>query len=190
MSWPVKVGMGVAVLAALAVGQTIDAALPVERTDVRPFVHEAGVGDRVDLVYADLTVDAVRTAKTMTTGLDAVSTPGIWLVVDVTLVAQGRSLTKPGISLQDSRGRTFLVDPRSGYSWAPAPTGIPWQVRIPFEVPQDALAGATLVVSRNAMDDRRDDVARIDLGIGPSDVERLWDTDRTIEVPQAGMKSS
>jgi hypothetical protein len=61
---------------------------------------------------------------------------------------------------------------------------VPTRVRIPFEVPEDALQGATLVFSRSADDDRRDDVARIDLGIGPDDVPRLWGTEETIEVPQ------
>jgi hypothetical protein len=64
MTWPARIGMGVAVLAALAVGQTIDAALP-DDSDERSFVHAAGVGDRVHLVYGDVTVDAVRTAKTL-----------------------------------------------------------------------------------------------------------------------------
>jgi hypothetical protein len=188
VTWPARIGMGVAVLAALAVGQTIDAAMPVH-SDERPFVHTAGVGDPVHLAYADVTVDAVRTAKTLNPGQGDIGTPGRWLVVDLTVVAWGRPLAKPGMSLEDSHGRSFHSDPRSGYSWVSAPTGVPWHVRIPFEVPEDALQGATLVVSRNALDDRRDDVARIDLGIGPDDVARLWSTQETIEVPQAGMET-
>jgi len=47
MTWPVRIGMGIAVLAALAVGQTVDAALPVEHVDERPFVRAGGIGDRV-----------------------------------------------------------------------------------------------------------------------------------------------
>ena len=184
MTWPARIGMGVAILAALAVGRTIDTALPAS-SDSRPFVHAAGVGDPVHLVYADVTVDAVHTAKTLHTeqGQD-VGTPGRWLVVDITVVARGRPLSKPGISLEDPSGRGFLSDSRSGYSPEYAPTGVPMRVRIPFEVPEDALQGATLVFSRSADDDRRDDVARIDLGIGPDDVPRLWGTEETIEVPQ------
>ena len=186
MTWPARIGIGVAVLAALAVGRTIDTALPVHSDD-RPFVHAAGVGDRVHLVYADVTVDAVHTAKTLDSGQGNVGTPGRWLVVDVTVVAWGRPLAKPGVSLEDASGRTFDSDPRSGYTWVTAPTGVTWRTRIPFEVPQDALRDATLVFSRSALDDRRDDVARIDLGIGPGDVARLWRNQETIEVPQAGM---
>jgi hypothetical protein len=188
VTWPARIGMGVAVLAALAVAQTIDAAMPVH-SDERPFVHTAGVGDPVHLTYADVTVDAVRTAKTLDPGQGDIGTPGRWLVVDLTVVAWGRPLAKPGISLEDAHGRTFFSDARSGYSFVSAPTGVPWHVRIPFEVPEDALQGATLVFSRNSLDDRRDDVARIDLGIGPGDVARLWSTQETIEVPQAGMET-
>ena len=187
MSWPLRIGMGVAVLAALAAGQTIDAALPIEHTDVRPFGHSAGVGERIRMVYADVTVDGVHTAKSLESPQGEVGTPGRWLVVDVTVVAWGRPLAKPGISLEDTHGRTFLIDPRSGYGWESAPTGVTWRVQVPFEVPKDALQGATLVFARTANDDRRDDVARIDLGIGAGDVERLWDTQETIEVRQAGM---
>ncbi|HEX2285715.1 MAG TPA: hypothetical protein VHI10_12980, partial [Mycobacterium sp.] len=167
MSWPARIAIGVAVLAALAVGRTIDTALPIDHTDERPFVHAGGIGDRVHLVYADITVNGVRTAKALGTGQEKVGTPGRWLIVDVTVVAWGRPLSKPGISLQDTRGRTFLSDSRSGFSWVSAPTGVPWRMQIPFEVPADALPGATLVLSRNAIDDRRDDVARIDLGLEP-----------------------
>jgi hypothetical protein len=182
MTWPARIGMGVAVLAALAVGRAIDATMP--DTDDRPFVHAAGVGERVHLAYADVTVDAVHAAKTLDTGQDLVGTPGRWLVVDVTVVAWGSSLHRASVSLEDPSGRIFRSDPRSGYTWPPAPTGMTWQVRVPFEVPDDALQGATLVFSRSALDDRRDDVARVDLGIGPEDAPRLWGTQETIEVRQ------
>jgi hypothetical protein len=188
MTWPVRIGVGVALLAALALGRAIDTALPAS-SDSRPFVHAGAVGDRVHLVYGDVTVDAIHTARTLASDQGQVGTPGRWLVVDVTVVAWGRPLSKPGISLEDASGRMFFSDPRSGYSWGSAPTGVPWRVRIPFEVPQDALQGATLVFSRSALDDRRDDVARIDLGIGADDLPRLWNTQETIEVPQAGMES-
>ncbi|MED5814778.1 hypothetical protein VST63_20655 [Mycolicibacterium sp. 050232] len=187
MSWPVRMGLGLAVLAALAVGRSVDAALPVEHTDERPFVHTATVGERVGMTFADVTVDGVHTAKALDSVQGTVGTPGRWLVVDLTVVARGRPLSKPGISLVDNADRTFRSDPRSGYDWSAAPTGVRWRAHIPFEVPRDSLAGATLVFSRNATDDRRDDVARIDLGIAEADVEALWATEDTIELGPAGM---
>ena len=190
MTWPARIGMGVAVFAALAVGRTIDTALPVH-TDDRPFVRAGEVGDRVHLVYADVTVDAVRTAKAVDSEQESVvGSPGRWLVVDVTVVAWGSPLAKPGVSLEDASGRTFYSDPRAGYSWVTAPTGVSWRTSIPFEVPRDALPGATLVFSRSGLDDRRDDVARIDLGIGPGDVPRLWDTEETVDIGQPEMGSA
>jgi hypothetical protein len=182
--------MGIVVLAALAVGQTADRALPMERTDERPFIHAAGIGDRVHLAYADVTVDALHTAKALDAGQTDVGTPGRWLVLDVTVVAWGHPLATPGVSLEDASGRSFRVDPRSGYSWEAAPTGVPWQVQVPFELPEDALRGATFVFSRNANDDRRDDVARINLGIEDGDAAELWDTQQTMEVAPAQMAAS
>jgi hypothetical protein len=190
MSWPLRIGTGVVVLAVLAAGQAIDSALPIDHTDVRPFEHSAGVGERVHMAYADVTVDRVRAAGSLDSPQGKVGTPGRWLIVEATVVARGRPLAKPGISLEDSHGRTFLIDPRSGYGWESAPTGVPWRVQMPFEVPKDALLGATLVVARSANDHRRDDVAEIDLGIGPGDVGRLWDSDETVEIRQAGMDAS
>jgi hypothetical protein len=111
------------------------------------------MGDRVRMRYADVTVDA-----------------------DLTVVAWRRPLFRPSISLQDNSGRVLSIDPRSGYDRSSAPTGVRWRAQVPFEVPEDALQGATLVFSRDANDDRRDDVARIDLGIEPGDVAGLWDT--------------
>jgi len=187
VTWPARIGAGVAVLAALAVGQAVDAALPVEHTDERPFVRAGGIGDRVHMNYADVTVDAVHTAKSLDTPQGKVGTPGRWLIVDVTVVAWGRPLSRPAMSLEDDSGRVFLSDPRSGYDWSSAPTGVRWRAQVPFEVPEDALHGATLVFSRDANDDRRDDVARIDLGIEPGDVAGLWDTQQVIELPPAQM---
>lgn len=187
MTWPVRIGMGIAVLAALAVGQTVDAALPVEHVDERPFVRAGGIGDRVPTRYADVTVDAVHTAESLDTPQGKVGTPGRWLVVDLTVVAWRRPLSRPAISLEDKSGRVFDVDPRTGYDWSSAPTGVRWRVQAPFEVPEDALRGATLVFSRDANDDRRDDLARIDLGIEPGDVAELWDTQQVIELSPAQM---
>jgi hypothetical protein len=187
VTWPARVGMGIAVLAALAVGQTVDAALPVQHTDERPFVRAGRLGDRVHTRYAGVTVDAVHTAKSLDTPQGTVGTPGRWLIVDLTVVAWRRPLSRPSISLEDNSGRVFSIDPRSGYDWSSAPTGVRWRAQVPFEVPEDALHGATLVFSRDANDDRRDEVARIDLGIEPGDVAGLWDTQQVIELSSAQM---
>jgi hypothetical protein len=47
-----------------------------------------------------------------------------------------------------------------------------------------------LVFSRSANDDRRDDVARVDLGIDADDAKRLWDTTESMEVSPAQMAPS
>ena len=186
MNWSARAGAGVAIVVALALGRAIEAVVPTA-TDTRPFVRLGAVGDRVHLQYAEVTVDAVRTARHLDNGARRLGSPGRWLVVDATVIARGRPLTTPGISLRDARGRTFLADPRSGYRWIPAPTGVPWRVRIPFEVPEDALPGATVSLARTMLDDRRDDVARIDLGIDDVEAATLWATTETVEITAPGM---
>jgi hypothetical protein len=190
VTWSARVGMAVAVLAALAIGQTIDKALPVQHVDDRPFVHRAEVGQRVSLDYADVTVRGVHATPKLDTPQGDVGTPGRWLIVDMTLVARGRPLSAPGFALEDGRGRTFDVDPRSGYSWEAAPTGVPWRVHVPFEVPADALPDAQLVITRNTHDSRRDDAAHIDLGISADDAAALWKSIQPVEIPPAGMATS
>jgi hypothetical protein len=145
------------------------------------------MGDRVHTRYADVTVDAVPTAKSLDTPQGTVGTPGRWLDVDLTVAAWRRPLSRPSICLQDNSGRVFRIDPRSGYDWSSAPTGVRWRAQVPFEVPEDALHGATLVFSRDANDDRPDDVAQIDPGIEPGDVAGLWDTQQVIELSSAQM---
>ncbi|MDO3634164.1 hypothetical protein [Mycolicibacterium arseniciresistens] len=189
MSRTARIGVGVAVVAALALGRAIDTVVPAV-TDTRPFEHSGGVGDRVRLAYADITVDAVHIARRVDNGSRRLGSPGRWLVVDATVVARGRPLATPGVWLHDARGRTFSADPRSGYAWVPAPTGVRWRVRIPFEIPEDALAGAMLTWARNTKDDRRDDVAQVDLGIDRDEAAELWHTDETIEITEPGIVAS
>lgn len=164
---------GAVAIAVLALGRVVDIAVP-EYSDTRPFVRTARVGERVDLRYAAVTVDDIRTARSVTAGSRRVPTSGRWLVVMVTVVARGRPLDDPGVRLQDARGRWFTPDVRTDYAWESAPTGVPWRVEIPFELPEDALAGATFVLTGGALDERRDDAAEVDLGIGPDDIPRLW----------------
>jgi hypothetical protein len=184
-----RIGASVAVVAALALGRAIDTVVPTV-TDTRPFEHSGGVGERIRLAYADITIDAVRVAKRVDNGSRLLGSPGRWMVVDATVVARGRPLVTPGIWLHDGRGRSFRADSRSGYAWVPAPTGVPWRVRIPFEIPEDALAGSTVTWARNTNDDRRDDVAKIDLGIDPGEAADLWRTDAAIEITAPGIVAS
>jgi hypothetical protein len=186
VSWSARAGAGVAIVVALALGRAIDTVVPTA-TDTRPFVRLGAVGDRVHLNFAEVTVDGVRTARYLDSGGRRLSSPGRWLVVDATVVARGRPLTTPGISLRDARGHTFVADPRSGYRWTPAPTGVPWRVRIPFEVPENALPGASVSLARTTLDDRRDDVARIDLGIDDDEADSLWATTATVEISAPGV---
>ena len=165
MRWLVRGGLGIALVAALALGRWIDEAWPTDHMDTRPFEHHAGVGDRVSLRYADLRVEGVTATTSVATGSTVAGTNGVWLVVDATLWARGTAFSGGYWRVADAEGRVFEVDSRSGFRVQGATPKVPWHVRVAFELPSGDLAGTTLRLSPYDTDERREDVAVVDLGI-------------------------
>jgi len=165
MRWLARCGVGVALVVALTLGRWIDDAWPNRQLDVRPFERVAAVGDRIALRYVDLRIEGVTATKTLATGSGAVITNGTWLVVDATLWAKREWFTGGYWRVIDARGRVFGVGPRSSFNILHATPKVPWHVRAAFEMPTGDLAGATLRLSPLDDDERRDDVAVVDLGI-------------------------
>ncbi|MFT4286286.1 hypothetical protein [Nocardioides sp.] len=186
MRWLARGGVGVALVAALALGRWIDDAWPGRELDVGSFERAAVVGDRVTLRYADLRLESVTATKTLATGSGAVVTNGTWLVIDVTLWAKREWFTGGYWRVVDARGRIFETDPRSDFNILQATPKVPWHVRAAFELPAGDLAGATLRISP-AEDDRRDDVAVVDLGI---DDDRAAELDGLTDIVPVQQSSS
>lgn len=184
--WAIRGALGIAVLAALGLGRVISDAWPTGDSPEASFVRHGQVGDTVRLRYADVSVDRVAATGSLATVAGGVRTSGIWLVVDLTVVARQRPLAAPRITITDASGRIFSPDNRSGYLFTPAQTGIPWHVRVPVEMPQGDLVGLVLRLTGNTEDNRRDDVASIDLGIDRSAAERLEQEHAAVEVRQGG----
>jgi hypothetical protein len=165
MRWLVRAGLGVALVAALALGRWIDQAWPTDRMADASYVRTGGVGDRVSLRWADLRVEGVTGSTRLATTSSVVTTAGVWLVVDVTLWAKKEELAVSSWRVVDAQGRTFATDARSGFRIEHATPKVPWHVRVAFELPTGDLAGTTLRVSPYETDERREDVAMIDLGV-------------------------
>lgn len=83
------------------------------------------------------------------------STGGVWALVTADASATNRTLMLAGVSLRGASGRTYMQSPRvdgmsqllSGKELQP---GLQQQGLFIFELPADELAGAELVVSREA----------------------------------------
>lgn len=165
MRWLVRLGFGIALIATLALGRWIDDAWPTDQMDTRSFEHAAKVGEKVSLRYADLRVENVTATRAIATTSTVASTNGTWLVIDATLSAKRTPLKTEYWRVTDSAGRVFELDGRTDSLVLTATPKVPWHVRLAFELPAGDLAGTTLRLSPVKLDERREDVAVVDLGI-------------------------
>ncbi|MCF4122663.1 DUF4352 domain-containing protein [Antribacter sp. KLBMP9083] len=162
----------------------------------RPFVVEGPVGETLDLSYAELTVTEVRTADTLESSFEQAVAGGTFLVVDATWRATDGYIVFAGAEVIDAEGRSFWATSRGGCAKGTnSQPGYAWRATYCFDVPRDALAGATLRLARgtHGEDDagqRRDAVAVVDLGIGQHDVNELWDATEKISIEMPGFASA
>lgn len=172
-------GTGAAVLAALVVGHVVVTAFPVDERVQAPFVRPAVVGEPVDLRYARLTAGepAGSTVLDPDDG-SLLATPGVWLTVPLTIEATGRPRALGFAELLGGDGRTYMVftGGRSSFLPGTAQPGIPRYATLRVELPPEALPGAHLRIGLELKDQRRDDVADIDLGLTQADAD-AWAAD-------------
>ncbi len=179
-------GAGAAVLAALAVGHVVTSAFPVDERVAAPFLRPAAVGESVDLRYARLTVGEPTGSTVLDPDVGTLlATPGVWLVVPLTFEARGEPRTLGFAELVGGDGTTYTVwGGRSSLLTGRAQPGVPRYATVRVEAPPEALPGAHLRIGLSAFDQRRDDVADVDLGITQADVE-AWAADTTPVVADA-----
>ncbi len=173
------VGAGAAVLAALAVGHVVVTAFPVDERVQASFVRPATVGVPVDLRYARLTAGEPSGSTVLDPDDGSLlATPGVWLAVPLTIEAVGQPRLLGFAELVGGDGRTYLVFTGGRSSFVPgtAQPGIPRYATLRVEVPPEALPGAVLRVGLEQKDQRRDDVAEIDLGLTQADAD-AWAAD-------------
>jgi len=174
-------GAGAAVLAALAVGHVVVTAFPVDERVQAPFVRPAVVGEPVELRYARLTAGEPTGSTVLDPGdRTLLATPGVWLTVPLTIEALGQPRMLGFAELVGGDGRTYTIftGGRSSFLPGTAQPGVPRYATVRVEVPPDAVPGAHLRIGLEPKDQRRDDVADIDLGLTRADAD-AWAADDT-----------
>lgn len=170
---PARLATAALVLAALSVGRVITEWLPDQPSSVRPFEHGAAVGEQLRLRYADLEVTSVQGGRRISSSSSVKESPGVWVAIRATAVPRVDNLSFGYAELVDGKGRTLTGRGRNVLQCALTNPGIATDCIIAFEVATDAAAGSTLRLTRNAYDQRGDDMAVVDLQISAADV-RAW----------------
>ena len=174
------------VVGAVTAGCALVTYVPQDTSVDAPFVVEGSVGETLDLSYAELTVTDVRAADTLADVSEAAAAGGTFLVVDATWRATQGDTTFSGAEVTDRQGRRFWPSTRGGCSVsAGAQPGYAWRVTYCFDVPRDALEGATVRLARGDQAEeyagqRRDAVAVVDLGISRQEADQLWQAAETV----------
>jgi hypothetical protein len=173
-------------------GCTLVTYVPQDGGLEEPFVVEGAVGERLDLTYAELTVTDVRVAETLTSPAEAAAAGGTFLVVDATWRATQGDTAFAGAEVTDPQGRRFWPSTRGGCATSTrAQPGYAWRTTYCFDVPRDALAGASVRLARGDQAEehagqRRDAVAVVDLGISRQEADELWEAAGTVSPEEPG----
>jgi hypothetical protein len=188
INYPMRAGAAALVLAALAAGRAVTTLFPADAAISTPFVRAGVIGQPVSLRYADITAAGVQGSTCVATSSSSLGmqTPGVFVVVPLVIVAKGESAEVRYAAVRDREGRTFLASgTRSSFTAGTGQAGVRRYASVLVEVPRDAVAGAHLRVALNRLDQRRDDLADVDLRLSTADVARWTRNSTRIIVPDA-----
>ncbi len=181
-----RAGTVLLVLAALALGRAVTSALPAGELAAEPFVRSGEVGTDIGLRYATVTAGAPEGSMVAEASGSLMATPGVWVLVPLTVVAQGEPRRLGYAAVVGSDGVTYAANGmRSQLSLSRATPGIPHYGAVLVELPPEAAVGAHLRLALDFWDQRADDLADIDLGITAADVERWQATSDPVTLPFA-----
>jgi hypothetical protein len=171
---PARLGVGVLVLAALAVGGVISSRAPDVDHRERPFVTTGTVGKRVDARAFDVTVVGVRGTMKLARSGTWHDTGGVWVLVRVRLVAHKEPASVGYAAVRDSADRKYLAtnritQPLAGRSLQP---GIPVEGEFAFEVPTKVAPTLSVRLAGPPLDQRMDAMAEVPLNITRSMVDQ------------------
>lgn len=180
-----RLGAGVLVVAALAVGRVVTDRLPTTEIASRPYERHAVVGETVPMRVADLTVTEVQGSPTLVTTTEGYRTPGLWIAAFLTVVPREKTSTVTYAAIRATDGRTWETKGRNRMLCASGLSGLPTRCAAYVDVPPEALPGASLLVARGGGggDLRMDDMAVIDLGITKQKVQEWQQRTTPIEAP-------
>lgn len=162
-----RAGAGALVVAALALGQVVRTSLPADSLIAAPYERAGDVGAPVVMRYATVQATGVDGSTVIDDAGSALTTPGVWVVVPLTVTAHGEPRRLGYAALRTVDGRIFRADGnRSSFETGTVQTGLTRTATLAVELPVEAAAGAELLLALDATTDtRRDDMAVIDLGI-------------------------
>lgn len=173
------------VVAALFLGSRIVQLIPSADAQFgRPFEHHAAVGEAVEVRTGTVEVTGLSSAREIESNRQVAVTTAGWLVVDLEWVttAQPTNLLLAEIELRAADGRTFGGATPMPTFCGPGQPHIKLACQAAFEVPADALEGATLRIPA-ATRTRLDDVVIVDLGIDAARAAELAEPADRIKLP-------
>jgi len=182
--WRHGVGAGLAVLGLLAAGSQLQRWLPSDDDDPgsEPYLRPGVVGEAVDIRTATVTVESVVGSRTVEEYGSEMVSPGVWVVVRYTVVADRENTPVTLAELEDGEGRLWTLSGRNSNSCISGPPGVEAHCAAYFEVPVDALSSLRLHLARESRDTRYDVVADVDLGLSEADGDAFANA-RTIDLP-------
>ncbi len=169
-----QLGTGALIVAALAVGQTLNEHLPDGSDAGRLFERPVSVDEKLEMRAGDLTPVSVDGATSILRDSgSSIRSPGVVVVVRFDYVARSEPAGISRAELRDGSGRVTVFSAFGQRSKVTCPAGLVGIVAhctAVVEADPDTLVGATLGLSADLDDDRFDDMALIDLAIDDDDV--------------------
>lgn len=161
------IGSVILVIVALVLGQLLIDLSPDTDTSHAPFLIAGKPGDNVDVRTFDVKLISARYASVVkSSGIDHDSS-GVWVILKIRVTARAEAMLIGYAALVDKSGRTYLASDRVKQTLVSSARtlqpGIPVEGEVAFEIPRDAVAGATVRFARKSGDHRMDAMANIEL---------------------------
>jgi hypothetical protein len=154
---------------------------PDQRVE-EPFVTRGEVGERLDLREVSVEVDAVRGASSIDVYGSPRTSPGVWVVVEYSVVPRDETTGLQYAELRDGRGRVWVGSHgRNQAVCLDGPPGVRSGCVAWFEVPVDAVPDLRLRLAPT-LEQRFDAIAEVDLGLTGADVDEFL-LDTGLEIP-------
>lgn len=145
------------VVAAIAILYGLQKTIPGYADITRPIPVRGTLDDRLTARTFELTATKITLAERVAlrsgTREQTFDTSGVWAVVEATIAARHESVTISGVSWLGSGGVRYAMSQRVSTAPGLLPTerlepGLPRKVLMLFELPQDQVKDATILVSR------------------------------------------
>lgn len=185
-----QLGTGALVLAALAVGQVINAKLPADDVSGRAFEHHVVIDKTLHMRSGDLTVRSIEGAKSVkrSDGGGFLS-PGVIVVVSFDFTSHHQRSSISYGELRTTDGGVTTIGPfgdRANITCPQSQVGILTHCQATVEAAPATLAGASLALAPLSIDPRFDDMAVIDLKITKAMAQEWSKRPGPLDMSQAG----